>query len=293
MSIIPENLNEPGLSDASLASLDIQAHELAAKDRWSAAVRALMRAARAEPGNVGRWLQIAHWQRQNNNPEAAIRTLRTALRLNKMQGKPMHTPRSTRRSREQPPPPSSAVAQMITLWQALAEAQLEAQAWDECISACHAALQLAPQHHCIQEILATALLHSGQIEASERVMRNLLLRSPRDPLHRLKLATLLQLEGRLGEALQEFQRVLETGTEQPLAPEAYEAIDALDKMQIQQILLRASEQTTFRLYLERDFDAALQDIGFHLSDGGREALRHMVGEGHWDDDYSMAPPRIH
>jgi tetratricopeptide (TPR) repeat protein len=291
--MISDNTNDLAISDIAVATLDSQAHELAAQDRWGAAVRALTRAARAEPRNVKRWLQIAHWQRQNNDPRAAIRTLRTALRLNTSQEKAQTARHNLRRHREQTPAQSNSTAHLVTLWQALAEAQLEALAWDECISACLAALQLAPQHHCVQEILATALLHSGQIETAERVMRNLLLRSPRDPLHRLKLATLLQLQGRLGEALREFQRVLETDASQPLAPEAYEAIEALDKMQIQQILLRASEQTTFRLYLERDFDAALQDIGFHLSEGGREALRHMVGEGHWEDDFSMAPPRIH
>jgi len=290
MSILPDNPNEPAMTDASLTTLDIQAHELAAQDKWSAAVRALTKAARAEPKNIERWLQIAQWQRANNDPQAAIRTLRTALRLNTPQSQKQRTAHDARRAHE---PTASSMTHPITLWQALAEAQLEAQEWDECILACQGALHLVPQHHCTQEILATALLHSGQIEAAERVMRNLLLRSPRDPLHRIKLATLLQLQGRLGEALREFQRVLEAGSEQPLAPEAYEAIDALDKMQIQQILLRASEQTTFRLYLERDFDAALHEIGFYLSEGGREALRHMVGEGHWDDDFSMAPPRIH
>ena len=291
MSIISENTNDLSLGDASVASLESQAHELASQDRLGAAVRALMRAARAEPRNVRRWLQIAHWQRQNNDPRAAIRTLRTALRLNTLEKKTQAAHRNA--GRHQQTAPSNSVAQMVTLWQALAEAQLEAQAWEECIIACHAGLQLAPQHHCTQEILATALLHSGQIETAERVMRNLLLRSPRDPLHRLKLATLLQLQGRLGEALREFQRVLESDANQPLAPEAYEAIDALDKMQIQQILLRASEQTTFRLYLERDFDAALHDIGFHLSEGGREALRHMIGDGQWEDDLGVIPPRIH
>ncbi|HVF09232.1 MAG TPA: tetratricopeptide repeat protein [Abditibacteriaceae bacterium] len=291
MSTFPDNPNEHEPPDEMTVALEIQAYKLAAQARWGAAVRAMSKVARAEPGNVERWLQIAHWQRQNNDLRAAIRTLSTALRLNAPRAKIRGA--SHRPGQELTPPDSGPAAHMVTLWQALAEAQLEAQAWEECIRACQASLQLAPHHHCTQEILATALLHSGQIEAAEHVMRNLLLRSPRDPLHRLKLATLLQLQGRLGEALREFERVLDTDASQPLAPEAYEAIEALDKMQIQQILLRASEQTTFRLYLERDFDAALQDVGFYLSESGREALRHMVGEGHWDDDFSVAPPRIH
>ena len=291
MSSFPNKPSPTKPTNGPVAALEIQAHELAAQARWGAAARAMLKAARVEPHNVDRWLQIAQWQRQNNDPQAAIRTLHTALRLNQPQPQPES--RKTRRKQEQLSPGSEADRRMVALWQALAEAQLEAQDWDACIAACSAALHLAPQHHCVQEILATALLHSGQIEAAEQVMRNLLLRSPRDPLHRLKLATLLQLQGRLGEALREFQRVLETDDGQPLAPEAYEAIEALDKMQIQQILLRSSEQTTFRLYLERDLDAALQDVGFYLSESGREALRHMVGEGQWEDDFRVAPPRIH
>jgi hypothetical protein len=48
------------------------------------------------------------------------------------------------------------------------------------------------------------------------MMQELLQMSPRDPLHRLRYATLLQLQGRSGDALREFQLVLQLYPDAPL-----------------------------------------------------------------------------
>ncbi|HEX8833503.1 MAG TPA: hypothetical protein VF719_04845, partial [Abditibacteriaceae bacterium] len=110
-------------------------------------------------------------------------------------------------------------------------------------------------------------------------------------LHRLKYATLLQLQGNSGEALREFQRVLATYPDAPFSSEANDAIEILDNMQIQQVLLRAAEQDGFRLQLQHEFENTLQEFGFHLSENGRETLRYMLGDGR--PDALPVAPRIH
>lgn len=257
--------------------MDAAARLLADAEQWQGAAQILLGAAKAEPRNIGRWLQIAAWQRQSGDIKAAIKTLKTAVRLN----------RST-------PKRENAAAQrgLLDLWQALAETFLEAQQWEEAVAACRSMLTLAPRHHLAREILATALLQQGEVVAAEHVMRELLQISPLDPLHRLRLATLLQLQGRLGEALIEFKRVLETHPDLPIVEEAHEAIEALDRMQTQQILMRASEQLMFRLAIERNLDETLDEFGFILSDNGYETLRQMVWDGHYDDE-DFTPPPIH
>lgn len=318
-------------SHENIVAIENRANKLADGSQWGAAARALLRAAKAEPQNTARWLKIAEWQRLTGDWKAAIQTLRTALRMNdgddsaisakpvgrragasarssKTSSAPSKTPSRSKRATkddataknaaELPAPQPSGVPDekaqdLVTLWAAMAEVQLEAQDWRACVEACLQVLELAPRHHLVQEILATALLQQGQLEAAEQVMRGLLIISPRDPMHRLRLATLLQLQGRLGAALEEYTRVADDYPDMPFVEEATEAIEMLDRMQTQQILMRAHEQAGFRLALERNLDDVLIENGFSLSDSGYEALRHMVWDGRYEDDDELPLPRIH
>lgn len=254
-------------------NLEEQARALAENAQWREAARLLTQAAREEPDNVRRWLQIVEWQREGGDARAAARTLRDALRLNRA---PQRASASKNRN-------------LIALWEALAETLLEDQRWDECIAACRSLLDLAPRHHWAREMLATALLHSDRIADAETVMRELLAISPLDPLHRLRLATLLQLQQRHEEAMRELQYVVESQPPGPLHGEALEAIETLDKMQTQQILARAAEQWHFRTQLENDLEEALEEAGFRLSDSGRETLRYIIATGGESDD-DFHPP---
>jgi tetratricopeptide (TPR) repeat protein len=205
---------------------------------------------------------------QEGDVAAAIRTLKRALKLN-----------------------SETDSATIPLLLALAETHLGAQDWDAGAKVCREILAREPRHHAALELLATAHLQTNQLKAAIEVMERLLLISPRDPLHRLKLATLMQLQGALGASSREFQRVLETHGEFPFTNDATEAVEALDRLQTQQILMMAAEQNQFRLKLERHFDAALAEGGFHLSESGRESLRHMVADLTPDDPSPL--PRVH
>ena len=107
----------------------------------------------------------------------------------------------------------------------------------------------------------------------------------------MRLASLLQAEGKNGEAVREFERVLAMAPNSMFGTDAEAAIEALDRAQIQQILLRAGEQRIFGLYLERDMDTTLDENAFYLSENGRETLRQMVWDGGLDE--APAPPRMH
>jgi tetratricopeptide (TPR) repeat protein len=247
------------ISKRQVARLENEANALAAKEQWREAATTLERVTRGIPHDTARWLLVAQWQRRARDFEAAVHTLQDALQ---------HPESSTR-----------SAADDTLLRQALAETQHEAQQWDECIETCRVLLQSEPRNHNAREILATALLHAERIDEAVQVLRELLLLSPRDPLHRLKLATLLQLQGKSGEALCEFERVVAAYPDAPFADEAREAVDMLDNLQIQQVLMRMSEDAEFARYIQSNLDLTLAVNDFYLTDEGRESLRHMMSDG--------------
>ena len=165
------------------------------------------------------------------------------------------------------------------IWALLAEVEGEAQRWRECIAACDEALQIAPRHHAALEMRAAALLHSGDIEGSAATLEKLLRVSPRDPLHRLKYATLLQLKDETARAAQEFERVLRSHPDAPFAEEAHAALELLDNIQGHHAMMRAGIDIEFRRALETDVDAALESGGLYLSETARESLRQNLADG--------------
>ena len=74
----------------------------------------------------------------------------------------------------------------------------------------------------------------------------------------------------------------------PFASDAREAIETLDRLQTSQVLLMAAEHMMFRLELERDPRATLDDNGFYLSENGFESLRQMLP----GSDEEVPSPRI-
>ncbi len=192
------------------------------------------------------------------------------------------SPRATR---------SEAAQNQSTALQFRIEKALETQNWEACLAACRALLRLDNRHHFAQETLVTALLQSGETEAATTAVRRLLEISPRDPLHRLRLATLLQMGGKPGDSLREFERISAMYPEAPFSGDAQEAIENLDRLQTQQILLMAAEQDSFRWQLERDTEATLEENGFYLTENGYESLRQMIPGA--DDDITERTTRFH
>ena len=174
---------------------------------------------------------------------------------------------------------------------ARAESSLQQQDWDECIRTCRSLLKLDPRHHFAQETLTTALLQTGETDAAVRAMKRLLELSPRDPMHRLRYATMLQMQDRFGEAAREFERVSLMYPDAPFAPDALEAIENLDRMQTSQILMMAAEHDEFRWKLEREMADLLEENGFYLSENGAESLRQMIPNS--EIEVEARAPKVH
>lgn len=291
---LPKN---PPASDEPNEVIDA-ARDLGREQKWGEAAQVLAPLIESLPGAVELWLQLAQWQQLAGDVRAAQSTLRRAIEKN-----------------------SEHAALTLALWHALAQHLFEAQEWAQAAQAATKALSLARRlfprlgrsvpslalargewarggelraeqlrEHELLEMLATSRAHEGKFEAAGQAMRELLALSPRDPLHRMRLASLLQSHGALGEAAREFERVMEMVPETFFASDAEAALDVLDKAQIQQILTRASEERDFGHRLERDMDSTLIVHAFHLSEGGRESLRQMIDDGR--PDLSSAP-RVH
>ena len=278
-----------------IAQLEKQAAAFAAKNQWQEAAAALLPLAHLQPDDAARWLLIAQWQRAARDFRGAIETLQSALQSALQPG--ANATSSTRYAAEQlsntsfakrvTDPVSAREIERIHL--ELAENFAEAHDWTQCIEASHALLRIAPRNHNARELLATSYLHTGRVLEAEQTIRELLQMSPRDPLHRLKLATLLQIQSKSGESLEEFKRVVAAFPEAPFAAEAREAIELLDNLQIQQVMMRLNEQPTFEQQMRYDLENTLRDNGFHLTDEGRESLRHMMSDGRPEN----APPKIY
>lgn len=225
----------------------------------------LLRAARAEPQNVARWLEVAYRQHEEKLDAAA--PLREAIELNA----------------------ENDIAR-AALWSSLAELLGDSQNWDACVAACDEALKIHSTHHQALEMRAAALLHSGNVAEAAATLQRLLRVSPRDPLHRLKFATLLQLQDETALAAREFERVLLAHPDAPFSEEAHAALELLDNLQGHTILARASGDLDFRRAVDENFDAALESGGFYLSENARESLRQTLADGRVKTD---APVRIH
>ena len=266
----PETLDERA---ARAQRTEARAHDLARQEKWGAAARAGLRAAQLEPTNARRWTRTVRWQRQDGDAYGAVDTAHRALKHLEVR-----TPHR----------------ELRTL---LAQALLECGQWDTCAQECRALLHDDARNHTALETLATALLHQGQVSEAVETFRKLLRLSPRDSLHRLKLAALLHVQGHLGQALREFERVVALSPSPEWTREAQEAIETLDRLQIEGIMMCANRSdvrgTEFRRLLERDMDAALSHHDFHLSDMGRETLQHLLGENRPTALHAPLLPRVH
>jgi predicted Zn-dependent protease len=186
---------------------------------------------------------------------------------------------------------SKAQQNQLAALQFRIEKALQSQSWVACLEACRALLKVDANHHFAQETLVTALLQTGATEEAIVAVRRLLEISPRDPLHRLRLATLLQMGGQPGESLREFERISAMYPDAPFSNDAEEAVENLDRLQTQQILLMAAEQDSFRWGLERDIAKTLEENGFYLTENGFESLRQMIPGA--EDDIPERAPRVH
>jgi tetratricopeptide (TPR) repeat protein len=91
--------------------------------------------------------------------------------------------------------------------------------------------------------------------------------APLDPAGHYHLATLEHRTGNAREALERYYLALElSGGDAELEMSASEGIQALDALQLRQIASIVAADPTFRIEIDRDPQAALDERGFALSD---------------------------
>ena len=167
------------------------------------------------------------------------------------------------------------------LREALSETYQEQGLYAEAAGEAEALLRLQPRSPYAHDLLAAAYYHQGKLAEAMRTLARLIRLEPTEPYHHFKLGVVLQQQGELGRAMWEYQRTLDLAPAATLAQIAWEAIQALDSFQIQQVMLRAVEDRLFRHKLSRDPVATLGEYGYHLSEAALESLRWLDWEAYW------------
>ena len=116
--------------------------------------------------------------------------------------------------------------------------------------------------------------------------------APGDPYAHYRSGLILQRLARYPEAMRRFELAWELGrSDEQIRQAAREAAEALEGLQIQQILSLASADPVFRLELQRNPDESLAERGFALSDMGKTMLLSLDLEAPLGRD--VGPETVH
>jgi tetratricopeptide (TPR) repeat protein len=161
--------------------------------------------------------------------------------------------------------------------EALAEAYLDAAHYDEAIKESKALLRLVPNSLPARDILSAAYMQKGQIEKALRVTSEMVRLSPLDAMSHYKRGLLHRQRSAWREALEEFSIAAEIAPVGSIERgEAEAAIEALDRHQISEILLLASEDRLFQMRLSRNVQEAIQERGYHVSSEAQSFLQRAA-----------------
>lgn len=183
-------------------------------------------------------------------------------------------------------------------WAAIAHSYAQNSRWSECEKACLEVLELQTDNLEITELMSTACLQTEHLDAAEHLLQTLLRRVPLDPWYRMRYATLLQTQGKLGAAQRELLRLQLTTLPDAFAREIENSIEYLDQMQFQHVMILVEHNQELRNALARNPRDELQSLGFQLTDPAIEMLQNILWE-HFNQAPFNAPeiaeqaPRIH
>lgn len=147
---------------------------------------------------------------------------------------------------------------------------------DRVFALAHEALRRNPNHIPAYDALGSAYFQRGDVEAALRILSTLIRLDPQNPAYRFKKALLLQHQGEIAPAVQEFIAVCEIDPEGPYALPAREGLHTLDMHQLQQIFILAMDDTMFRTQVLRDAQNAVEERGFLLSPFGNQMLNGFL-----------------
>lgn len=167
--------------------------------------------------------------------------------------------------------------------EALSEMFLDASLYDQAIAESKHVLRLTPNSLAARDILSTAYFQKGDIRKALEVTGEMVRMAPSDPLSHYKRGVLHQQRGDWRNALDAFQKAFAMAPEGSIEQvEAEQAIDALDRQQVRDILILATEDRIFQMQLSRNVEEATRERGYSLSDGaaafiGQVALDKLAG----------------
>jgi tetratricopeptide (TPR) repeat protein len=164
----------------------------------------------------------------------------------------------------------------ISAREAIIALYLESRNYQRAADASRDLLKLSPRHVPARDALGAAYIGMGDVDSAMKVANELVRLDPNEASHHYKKALLCQHRGDVAIAVTEFARVVQLVPDTDLAESAQDQLESLDAFQLGNILTLAMEDTVFRAKIARDPEEAVAEKGFHISESGREILRHMA-----------------
>ncbi len=174
---------------------------------------------------------------------------------------------------------SSNERELGEVYVALSEVYGQTQRANDALVCARKALELNPRNLEGLYALLAANVARGSYAAAIRAAATAVEVAPSDPFNRFRLGVLLQQSGNVRGAVEQFQLLQALNPDTPLAEAAAEALSSLDQFQFQQVLMRVSEDSVFRLKLLQNTESALTEYGYVPSLGLLAILRsNEVGQ---------------
>ncbi len=168
--------------------------------------------------------------------------------------------------------------QRLSAREAIIALHLAARNYELAASASKALLKISPRHVPARDALGAAYIALGNIEGAMRVATELIRLDPSNASHRFNRAHLYQHLGEVQLAIEEFEMVVAISNDPELISNSQEQIEALDALQIRQIVALAFEDSLFRMELLRNPAYAIHSKCYYLSDNGLALLQDNVIE---------------
>lgn len=218
-------------------------------ERFGEAVTAMQRALQLSPDNPAHYQHLAVLLRDDGRRDEALQMIKSGLSVS---------------------PADAGLLEFAT------EMHLEHEEPEAAILWGRRLLRVLPNSPTARELLAVAFAQADEPVEALRMIDQLIHRNPLDPSNHFKKGLLFQTNGRTHEAMDSFITTIRLAGDSPLGHEASQAAETLDREQIQQIIILATEDAVFRCKLQRDPAGAALERGFALSDEGLSVLERFT-----------------
>jgi tetratricopeptide (TPR) repeat protein len=125
------------------------------------------------------------------------------------------------------------------------------------------------------DLLAWGYYQQGQLADARDILRQVVRLDPDQPYHHFKLGVIYQALGQLQSAMASFLRATSIDQHGEIGTTAMEAINVLDRVQLEQLVARAKMDLPFRYQLQREPELTLHQTGYLLSPLGLIMLQTL------------------